>query len=144
MIDLNPGGGSSGDGPSDDVLQRLSGMMTSAMKGMAGGRIGGKGRPARKTQPPPMSACKICSEAFPTPAGEQSAVTYCVRCAKMLKDGFIAIVSSEKFAFVKSPRFTPGEVIAVSEAIMTRVETEFKAMAQAKQKPKQPKKDANT
>lgn len=113
-------------GPSDDTLRRLGEMMHSMGSGMARGRIGGKGIPAMRKDRQDFSACKVCGTTFQSSL-KKAEVGLCKTCDGLMKDGFCALVSPARFAFIKSPRFKPGEIVSVSEDVMHKVAEHQKA-----------------
>jgi hypothetical protein len=120
-------------GPSDETLKRLAGMLPSFTKGVIERKASGKGR---KVGTPnvvvrPTKVCTICLTTFDfkeTPEDSRLTGENCVRCASLLREGYIAFTSGKRFAFAKSERMKDlaGTVVKLSAEVFDKLEAHYK------------------
>lgn len=91
-------------GPDRETLRTLRHMLPAMAVAKMEGKLSGKGRPAMRTRP--RKICKVCCTTFDLVTKPESEETpldpaLCENCDKKLKDGMIALVSADEFAFLK-------------------------------------------
>src|SRR5512135_2374789 len=93
-------------GPSDDTLRRLKGMLPSMAMSVHEGKLHGRGRKIGKPQP--RKTCPVCCKLFDFVSVEREKAEIkaepCEECGKLLKEGWIAFTSGDKYAFCRSER----------------------------------------
>lgn len=120
-------------GPSDETLKRLAEQLPSFIAGMETKKTVGKGRKISIPAPPkPRQICRVCSKAFDyahVEGDSEMKPGLCDTCEPMLKQGCVALISSDKYAFVKSPRLADmaGQIIPISHQNMEKVLKEYNA-----------------
>lgn len=117
-------------GPSFETLMKLRDALPSLAKGLAHKKIGGKGKPV--IQPTPRKTCSVCCKMFDYVTVEDPPAVVaepCEDCAKMLKDGCVAIVAGDRYAFVKSKLLEDmaGQIMPVSPYVLEHVNKHFQA-----------------
>lgn len=120
-------------GPSESTLKHLAGMLPSFAKGVVERKVTGKGR---KVGVPnvvvrPTKACTICLTTFDfkeTPEDSSLISEHCVRCASLLREGYIAFTSGKGFAFAKSERMKDlaGQIVKLSAEVFDKLEAHYK------------------
>lgn len=119
--------------PSTKTLRALAGMLPSMAKGIAEGKIGGKGI---KVDQVPRKVCNICGASFDFSSGpkEEAILTEsCERCQVQLKDGYTAFISEseagKRFAFAKAESLSDmaGKIVSISPVVMEKLAEQFKA-----------------
>lgn len=108
-------------------------MLPSFAKGVVERKVTGKGR---KVGTPnvvvrPTKVCTICLTTFDFKESmEDSALTseHCVRCASLLREGYIAFTSGKRFAFAKSKSMEDlaGTVVKLSTEVFDKLEAHYK------------------
>lgn len=112
-------------GPSHQTLRLLRDFLPSLKKGIKNGAILGKGKVSK-----PRKMCKVCGKLWDhirVTAGTEVKVVgdFCGRCDGSLKDGMIALVHADKYAFVRSNGLLDdfkGTILHVSAHVMDNVE----------------------
>jgi hypothetical protein len=131
-------------GPSDHTLKHLAGMLPTFTKGVIERKATGKGRkvgtPNTVVQPTRM--CPICLKAFDffqVPEDSTLKAEHCVRCAALLKEGYIAFTSGKRFAFAKSSRMMDlaGKVVKLSPEVFEKLAQHYKDEWSVGEKPSQ-------
>ena len=119
-------------GPSDETLRKLSGMLPSFVEGLAQKRAIGKGqkvpKPIRKV---PSKICKVCAVLFDLqhPSDKPIEPGICLTCEALIKEGYVALISGEQYAFVKSERLKdlPDRIVHLQPGNMEKIKNEFEA-----------------
>jgi len=129
--------GSDPDAPSFGTLRKLHGMLPSLAKDLASGKMKGKGGKLAKTRPRKM--CRVCCKTFDLaacPDDTPLTPSLCDECEPVLKDGYVAIVSGDKFAFIKHESLTDlgGTVQHVSIPVFEQFQAKFEAAVKERQK----------
>jgi len=95
----------------------------------------------------PKKCCRVCGRGFEwtTIQGPLPEVALCKRCDEKLKEGYIALISDNRFAFIKSESLKDkaGEVMEISPEVMEQVQKHYLAewvekMEETKPKPNEP------
>lgn len=131
--------------PAIEQLQQLYNSLPSMAKGVAEGKIGGKGVKAPKKHP--TKICKVCFKSFEWKTGDapgqekiivvESMRDPCPDCDRKLKEGYTALVAGNRYAFVKSAKFMDwaGQIIHISPQVMSSVQVQFNAEWNTAQEP---------
>ena len=103
--------------------------MLSPLMQRVSGRIGGKGRKIPIASPGKL--CSVCAKAFAwsnTPVQVPSSEP-CKECAEKLKDGCVALVCADEYAFVKSERLKDlaGKIIVIQPVNFQKIKAQFNA-----------------
>lgn len=111
------------NGPSDATLRFLRGALPSMVEGLKQGKIGTKGTPAVRK---PVNICRVCGINFSGPKLAQDK-SFCPRCQALLSEGYVALISIEDYAFVKSPKLADkaGELLPIGPEVMAKVKARF-------------------
>lgn len=120
-------------GPSRDTLRALKAFLPSLKKGIKDGSLTGKGKVSK-----PRKMCKVCGKLWdfmrvPTGSNTLVAGDFCAKCDSMLKEGLLALVYADKFAFIVPPpelEDLRGTIVHVSLEVFRDIERKFKAQEQ--------------
>lgn len=130
-------------GPNPDTLKHLHSMLHSFVEGLEKKRSIGKGSPVLAK---PRKICKVCGlmfdKVFTKEDVPMESVT-CDKCEHMFKDGCVAVVCGDKYAFVKSERLSGGDggeslvgqIIHLQPHNMAKIEKEFQLNWETKNAP---------
>lgn len=124
------------DGPSFETLTRLQQMMP-ALQQQAKERIEKRSNFVPKKG---RKLCKICCGRWDfvfTREDVQMTAGICPTCEPLLKEGYVALICGEKYAFVKSPRLADmgGTIVPITEANMEKIEKEYLLEWKSKEAP---------
>ena len=106
-------------------------MLPTLNPGLSSGSIGGKGRKISIPQETRATkVCKVCMCGFDKKAvSSEHPITpgICESCQTTLDEGYVALVSAEKYAFVRSERLKDlaGQVINISGPGMEKIQKEY-------------------
>jgi predicted nucleic acid-binding Zn ribbon protein len=112
--------------PSPEFLRQLRANLPSMAKDVVSGKR--RGIPVPPTVP--RKVCRICEKGFDLAAEKIDGpivTDACPDCDARLKEGFTAIKTSGRYAFVKSARLDPGTVLHVSKNVMDKIAEHFEA-----------------
>lgn len=105
------------NGPSEETLQRLAGMLPTLADGVVSGNIGGRGIPTIKT---PRFTCPACLKLW----GEKRIVPtieskVCKKCKYALKGGAVIFICDDKRYLIVSPK--PGSPTQINPAFVGKI-----------------------
>lgn len=122
----------------DEFFKRLSGKMPDFKKKVAEVQTRNMAKNGNKQEP-----CVICGALHNSWNGFAEKKKHCEKCAKLLKEGYTALISVDnRFAFVRFPAATEEQRKAIAGAVMT-VTAEQMDKAQGKPAEKPPENPAN-
>jgi len=114
--------------PDVSNLKFLKEMLPSLIKGLAEKKAIGRGK--RVAPRRPWKCCAVCCDIYEYKESFEEVTLengHCPKCDGLLKEGYVAFVSGDKFAFGKSDRLKDkaGEVMAISLETMAKLEKQF-------------------
>lgn len=112
-------------------------MLPSVAKGIAEKKFGGKGTPVQAKRP--RKCCKICVKFFDHVVSKEQLPLepgICLECDTMLKEGYIAFTSGDRFCFAKSEALNDmaGTIVQISESVFQQLAAKHSAKIQEKEK----------
>jgi hypothetical protein len=137
---VDPNGSDGGDGPDVGQLRALHGMLPSFAKGIVEKKTLGKGNKVHAVKPKvPRKICKVCALAFDHVEGTEPlplTPSKCEKCDAMLKQGYIAFISGDRYIFAKSKAMADqaGEILKISEPVFEKLAKQFEVTASQKEK----------
>lgn len=93
------------------------------------GKLHGRGRKIGKPQP--RKTCPVCCKLFDFVSVEREKAEIkaepCEECGKLLKEGWIAFTSGDKYAFCRSERMKDlgGKIVPLSPGVFQKIEDAF-------------------
>lgn len=79
----------------------------------------------------PKKVCSVCGKGFDWGPikGPIPELALCDRCDKLLKDGYAALVSDNRYAFIHSPSLSDmsGQIVKISPEVMEAIQKHFVA-----------------
>lgn len=116
--------------PNIESLRALRPFVRKAARGIAENKIGGKGQ-KMPLPPRPMNLCNICGAGFNFERTSNDIQLKhdqsCPECTEKLKDGFAAVISDNRFAFIKADHLADmaGHITRIDAQAMNAIEAKF-------------------
>lgn len=132
-------------GPSPETLKNLAGMLPSFVKGLEEKRSIGRGTPVHLK---PRKMCKVCGRMWDKVSTKEDVLlegAVCETCAAMFKDGCVALVCGDQFAFAKSESLKDlaGEIITIQPHNFEKIQKQFEAEWKKKEIPDDIREDSS-